>query len=996
MSKTFGLNCPRLLIALFAWLIPTVMSGQQITVRGTVTDSEGEPLIGASVLAKSGGTGVATDFDGAYTITTDSKGKLTFSYIGYLTKVVDVNGKTEINVTLDENSSILDEVIVVGYGTMDKKELTSAISHVSEKDFLSVSSLDPSMMIQGKVAGVSITNTGAGDPNNQASIQIRGVSSRSAGLGPLVVIDGVPGGNLTNINPNDIASFDILKDGAASAIYGTRGSNGVILVTTKKGNKDGRIHTSYTGTFAWDVVKKELEMMSAQDYREVRLGWGDRGVDLGGNEDWLDAVTRTGFTQQHTLSLSGGNDKSNYRVSADYRKANGVDLRSDREEYGARAAIMHTTKGGLFTINLNVAPRIIYRNNADWSVFKNAIEANPTTPIMDPEDPNRYYNFQGQVVGSNPVELMKLEKNQADTKLLDWDGTVKMNLLPLFAKNDDGKHHLSTQLMFADHQYSNNNTWFRPSTSTLAINNGYDGEASRSYSKERQFVVEWLANYTGNFGKNHVKGMVGYSYQYSQYSGFNAENKDFPNNGLGADNIGSGELAKEEGEVLMGSYKNDSKLISFFGRVSYDYDGKYLFTASLRHEGSSKFGANHKWGNFPAVSAGWRISEESFMQGIEWIDELKIRGDYGVTGNQDFGSYLSLNTMTGFGYYFYNGKYFQVWGPSKNVNPDLRWEKGKNWNVGVDFSLFGNRFSGSLNYFSRRQQDLLGNYKVSVPPYLFDETFVNVGTMKNTGFEFDLNVNAVNTKDFSYDLSVIGTVMSNKFVDFSNSQYVGQDFYNVCGTEDPYPFYNLQRIEKGESLGNFYMWKYAGITSEGEWLVYDREGDIIRASQASDEDRRIVGNGMPKFTMSMTHNFRYRNFDLSLFFRGAFGYDIFNIHDFYYGTRNFSGNVLKKAYGKNFDISPDANPVVSDYFLERGDYLKLDMVTLGYSLKTPKLRFLDGFRVYVTAKNLYTLTKFSGVDPSTYQVNGLTPGAQGSRSYYPSTLQSIVGVQLDF
>jgi TonB-linked SusC/RagA family outer membrane protein len=984
-------------IALAALLLSSFAAmAQQINVSGTVTDASGEPVIGASVVAVDSQGGTTTDVDGNYVVSVDSKGKLRFSYIGFTTQTVAVDGRATIDVVLQENSAVLDEVVVIGYGTMDKKELTSAISHVGEKDFLSVSSLDPSMMIQGKVPGVSITNTGAGDPNNQASIQIRGVSSRSAGLGPLIVVDGVPGGNLTNINPNDIASFDILKDGAASAIYGTRGSNGVILVTTKKGSKDGQTHASYSGTFAWDKVKKELDMMSAQDYRDVRLGWGDTGVDLGGNEDWLDAVTRTGFTMQHTLTLSGGNEKSNYRVSADYRNANGIDLRSNREEYGARASVSHTTKGGLFTISANIAPRIIYRDNADWGVFRNAIEANPTTPIMNPENPNSYYNFQGQVVGSNPVELMKLEKDHADTKLLDWDGTLKLNLLPLFMPNAKYSQNLSTQVTFADHQYSNNNTWFRPSTSTLAINSGYDGEGSRSYSKERQYILEWLANYNISIKKHNIKAMAGYSYQYSQYSGFNVENKDFPNDGLGADNIGSGDLAKEEGEVLMGSYKNDAKLIAFFGRVSYDFDGKYLLTASLRHEGSSKFGANHKWGNFPAVSAGWRISEEEFMKGAEWINDLKIRADYGVTGNQDFGSYLSLNTMTGFGYYYYNGKYFQVWGPSKNVNPDLHWEKGKNWNVGLDFSMFNNRLYGSLNYFNRRQQDLLGNYKVSVPPYLFDETYVNVGTMKNTGFEFDITFNAVDTRDFSYTMNFVGTAMSNKFVDFSNSEYIGQDFYNECGTEDPYPYYNLQRIEKGKSLGNFYMWKYAGFTPEGEWLVYDHDGDIIRASQATDEDRQVVGNGMPKFTLSTTHNFRYRNFDLALFFRGAFGFDIFNIHDFYYGTRNFTGNRLKKAYGKNFGIAPTANPVACDYFLERGDYFKLDMITLGYTLPMPKVRFLDKIRVYGTVKNVFTITRFTGVDPSTYQVNGLTPGGQGSRTYYPSTRQFIVGLQLDF
>lgn len=975
----------------------TALSARAAVVTGTVSDPTGEPLIGVNVIVTGTKTGAATDINGSYSVDAAPNATLRFSYVGYKTQETPVNGRTTIDITMTEDTQVLDEVVVIGYGTMDKKELTSAISHVSEKDFLSVSSLDPSMMIQGKVPGVSITNTGAGDPNNQASIQIRGVSSRSADLGPLIVIDGVPGGNLTNINPNDIASFDILKDGAASAIYGTRGSNGVILVTTKKGSRDGNTHTSYSGLVAWDVIKKELNMMNAQDYRDVRLGWGDRGVDLGGNIDWLDAVSHTGFTTQHTLTVSGGNERSNYRVSADYRNASGIDLRSSREEYGARASVMHTTKGGLFTVQVNAAPRIIYRDNADWSVFKDAIEANPTTPLMNPENPSQYYNFYGQIAGSNPVERQKIEQDHADTWLLDWDATLKLNLLPLLGNERMSGHHLTTQIMFADHQYSNDNSYFRPSTSTATLNDGHEGVASRSYGKERQYVLEWLANYNTTIADRHnLKAMLGYSYQYSHYSGFNAENKDFPNDGLGADNLGSGEWAKEEGEVMMGSYRNDAKLISFFGRVSYDYDGKYLFTASLRHEGSSKFGQNHKWGDFPAVSAGWRISQEEFMKDIHWLNDLKLRADFGVTGNQAFGSYLSINTMSGFGYYYYNGSYFQVWGPGKNVNPDLKWEKGKNWNVGLDFSILNNRIYGSLNYFNRRQQDLLGNYKVPVPPNIHDETFVNVGTMKNTGFEFDLNFDLVNTRDFGYSFDVVGTVMSNKFVEFSNSQYVGQDYYNVCSTDDPYPFYTLQRIEKGESLGNFYMWRYAGINSDGDWLVYDKDGDIILASQATDDDRYVVGNGMPKFTLSTSHNFRYRNFDLALFFRGAFGYDIFNIHDFYYGTRNFNGNVLEKAYGKNFDVSPNAAPVVSDYFLERGDYFKLDMLTLGYTLNIPSCRFLNKLRIYGTVKNVFTLTKFSGVDPSTYQVNGLQPGAQGSRTYYPSTRQFIAGVQLEF
>lgn len=968
---------------------------QQVKVSGRVTDQSGEPLIGVTIKADNGGKGTAsaiTDMDGNYTVNASASSKLVFSYVGFQSTTETVNGRSIINVTLKEKSDELNEVVVIGYGTMDKKELTSAISHVSDKNFTQVASVDPSMMIQGKVPGVSITNTGAGDPNTEASIQVRGVSSRSAGLGPLIVIDGVPGGNLTNLNPNDIASFDILKDGAASAIYGTRGSNGVILVTTKKGARDGVIHTTYNGTVSFDVIKKELDMLNADEYRANRIASGT-GYDLGASTDWLDAVSRVGVRTQHTLTLSGGNSRSNYRASIDYRNAQGIDKYSGRREYGGRASLNHTNKSGLLTFGLNIAPRIAYRKNASWDVFRNAIEANPTTPIMDPQNPTRYYNFKGQTASYNPVELEKLDKNTGTTKLLDWDASAKLNLFPLLLKNP-GKQMLTTQLTFADHQYDNYNQFFRPSTSTLCINSGRNGEASQDYSKSSLQSVEWITNYSNSFGNHNVKAMVGYSYEYNKYSGLNAYNKDFPNDALEDNNLGSGSFAKDEGEVDMGSYMNDCKLIAFFGRISYDWKGRYMLTASLRHEGSSKFGANHKWGNFPAVSAGWRISDEPFMKGTQgWLTDLKLRADYGVTGNQNFDSYKSLNTMQGFGYYTYNGKYYQVWGSGKNVNPDLKWEKGKNWNIGLDWTLFKGALYGSFNYYNRKQQDLLGDYNVSVPPYLFTTTFVNVGTMRNSGFEFDITWNAIKTKDFSYTLNVVGSTMNNKFVSFSNSNFVGQDYYDVVSPEDPYPFHTLQRIEKGRRIGSFYMLKYAGVDPQGRWIVYDKDGDMVLADNATDNDRQYVGNGMPKFTGSMTHTFRYKNIDLSVFFQTALGFDIFNIHDFYYGTKNFQGNVMDKAYSKNKIVSQ--NPIVCDYFLEPGDYLKLSSVNIGYTLNLNN-KFIDTIRIYATGSNLFTWTKFSGVDPSTYQVNGLNPGATGSRTYYPSTRQFMVGMQMEF
>lgn len=959
------------------------ISAQTSPVKGKVTDSETSvPLEGVTVIIKGTSIGTGTDMKGEFVIDAAEDDILIFSLIGYGEAEIPVQGRSYIELALEEDRQFIQETVVIGYGSMDKKELTSAISHISSEDFLSTTGSDPAMLIQGKVAGVSIVNTGAADPNTQASIQIRGISSRSAGLGPLIVIDGVPGGNISNLNNNDIESIDILKDGAASAIYGTRGSNGVVLVTTKKGPKDGSLHTSYSGIVSANMMIKELDMLTAEEYREYRTSKGE-SVDYGGNVDWLKEVSRIGLTHQHTITLSGGDNDFNYRVSADYKDANGIDRRSGRSEYGARAHINHTTKGGLFTFTANISPRIVKARSADWNVFHYAVEANPTSPIYDPENPSRYFSFFGQQASYNPVEANNTVLDDKEYRYLDWDATVRLNI------TED----LSTQVTFADQQIDTYSSYFRPSTNTESIAKGWSGEASRGSDKNSQYSLEWIGNYRKTFGEHNLKVMAGYSYQYFCASGVSAENKNFPNDGVTYNNLGQGEWAMEEGNTGMSSYKNDSKLIAFFGRVNYDYKGKYLVTASLRHEGSSKFGANNKWGNFPAFSAGWRISEESFMKGAEWLNDLKLRADYGVTGNQDFASYLSLNTMTAFGDYWYNGSWFTVWGPSKNVNPDLRWEKGLNWNIGLDFSLFDWRLTGSFNYYNRTQKDLLGDYNVPIPPYLFSTTFVNVGTMKNSGFEFDINWDAVRTRNFSYSVSFVGSTMNNKFVSFSNSEYVGQKFYDVAGTEDPFPFHYLQRIEEGKRLGTFYMYEFAGFNKQGEWVIYDKNGDMKVGLEASDEDKKEVGNGLPKFTASMTHSFRYKNWDLTVFLRGAFGFDIFNIHEFYYGTPNVVSNVLKTAYTKNSFIK--GNPIVCDYFLEKGDWVKIDMVNLGYTFDIGH-KYIDKVKLYLTGKNLFTFTGFSGVDPSTYDTNGLQPGATGSRRYYPTARQVIFGVQIDF
>ena len=966
---------------------------QSHLLQGVVKDSGGEPVIGANVLVTGAQNGTVTDLDGKFSLTVSAAdASITVSYIGFNPKTVSVAGIRSVDIVLTENTQALDEVVVIGYGTVARKELTSAVSHVSGKDFLNIGSNNPAMQIQGKVAGVSITNTSQADTNSSASIQVRGVASRSASNSPLIVIDGVPGGNLQNINENDIESIDVLKDGAASAIYGTRGSNGVIIITTKSGSPDGAFRATYTGYLSVDVPKKQLHVLTADEFRQHLP---ERGTDFGANTDWFDELTQTGVAQVHTVQVSGGTAKNNYRATVDVRNGTGIDLRADRKEIGARLSVNHSSPNNLYRFIFNVAPRKIDLNNADYGMFSQALTLNPTMPVWDPGIPGRYYEATGWEA-ENPVEKLMLEKNGSMLKYLDWDGTLRLNLLPLFAPG--GNHSLNSQVTLAQQLNDDERFWFRPSTSTLAQKSGRKGEANQDKRRNIQQSLEWLANYAFQHSSHSLKAMAGYSYQYFQYTRLYAENKDFSSDQLLYNNLGNGTYMKEvSGRLGMASEKNDSRLIAFFGRLSYDFNGKYLATASLRYEGSSKFGLNHKWGYFPALSAGWRISEEGFMKDISWINELKIRGDYGVTGNQNFDNYKSLATMSGAGEAYFDGRYIQGWSPGRNVNPDLRWEKGKNWNAGFDFSLFNHLLSGSFNYFSRTQQDLLGDYNVPLPPNIADQTYANVGTMRNRGVELDIHAEVVRRQDFSYTVGLIGYTTNNKFVSFSNDLYTGQKFYWMDGFPAPGSPGSVQRIEEGKRIGMFYTYKYAGVDDIGNWTIYNKDGNVIPINEGTDEDKQAVCNGLPRFSLSWNNSLRYRNLDLTLFMRGNFGYQVYNIHEFYWGLQSAAPNlnVLTSAYDKNRHIVKGMN-AHNSYFVQDADYLKLDVATVGYTLQTQS-KWVESLRIYLTGRNLVTITGYKGVDPDIFPVNGLQPGVpENKKGYYPSTRQFLVGLQLNF
>lgn len=974
------------------FLIIIKLNAQINQVIGSVKDASGLPIIGANVIVKGTSQGTVTDTNGNFSIEMKEGNVLHISFIGYQAKELKFSGQKSLHVVLEEDSQILGEVVAIGYGSVGKKEVTSAVSHISSKDFLNVGAINPVEQLQGKVAGVSITNQASADPNSSTSIQIRGASSRSAGLGPLVVIDGVPGGNLYNINENDIESIDVLKDGAASAIYGTRGSNGVIVVTTKRASSEGLINTNYHGYVSFDMINDQPEVLSRDEFLAYK-----RGDDYGFNTDWFKEITRTGFAQNHAFTISGGNSLNNYRATVDYRDAKGIDLRSGRREVGGRVSLNHQSKSGLCKIVLNVAPRVIMADNSNYGVYQQAILLNPTQPVKNPKDPTGKTYFKTVGFGAtNPVEILKTDLDGAEIKYLDWDATFRLNLLPLFGTNV-GKHSLNTQVTLAQQINDNFTYYFRPSYNTeLAEAANKKGHARRQYDKAIQESLEWLVNYTFESNSHSIRLMGGYSYQYFQNSGLYAENYNFTSDALTYNKLGDGSWYKDivTDQAGFDSWKNDSKLIAFFGRTSYDYKQRYLFTASLRYEGSSKFGSNHKWGYFPAVSAGWRISEENFMKDISWIDDLKLRGDFGMTGNQNFESYLSIPTMQGYGTVTYRGELYQGWGPLSNPNPDLRWEKGINWNIGLDFTVWNHRISGSLNYYNRKSQDLLGWYDVPAPPNLHPQTFLNVGTMMNNGFEVEMNIDAVRTKDFSYSVGLVASTNGNKLKSFSNDQYKAKEYQRMVRLTSPNIDDDIQELREGERIGNFYTYAYAGVDENGGWLVWNKDNtEKIPFSQAKDEDKRIVGNGLPRFTASLNNTFQYKNFDATVYLRGIFGFDIYNIHNCYYGIQGTSDNVLKEAYGKNAHIKGVNIPC--DYFIEPGDYIKLDVVTLGYTIK-PSSKWIESFRIYATGKNLATFTRFSGVDPQSYPINGLTPGATADRGYYPSTTQVLLGVQLGF
>ena len=973
-------NCYRLLMMLAVVFFALDVSAQA-TISGHVKDETGEGVIGASVMVKGTSNGTVTDFDGNFSLQCQPGATLVFSYIGYNPQ--EQPAKNGMEVTMKEDVAQLNEVVVVGYGSMAKKEISSSVVQISKDQFNQGAATDAMALVAGKVAGLNVATSADANPNAMSAIQVRGAGSLTASNGPLVVIDGIAGGDLRNIATQDVESITVLKDAGSAAIYGTRGANGVILVTTKKGSGTaGVTNVTYDSYVALNVQKPRIEILSTDEFRRSR-----RGQDYGADTDWWDEITRpVSYSLNQYLSIDTSGKNGYFGLSLNYKKGNGLDIVSGREEYGARFVGEQRVLNNRLQFNSSLSARKVHEDWGNDGLFDTALTMNPTIPVKNPD--GSYYQPNSPTDIHNPVNDLKENVSQGDRIYILGNADVKLNIL------QTEQHNLNTSLSYALQYNDLKDNFYTPTTSSESFWNGYDGRARINYQKWWTNRLEWLVNYTMTLNEHQLKAVLGYSWERSNWEQTGNENMGFVYDALSYHGIGSGSYLRD-GKANLWAGSSESTLIGFFGRINYNYNDMIYASVSMRREGSTKFGANKKWGNFPSASLAWEITSTPFAQGLkESFQSLKPRISYGVTGRSDFNAYQSIATYSTRGAYLIDNQWINGYAPSLNANPDLAWEKSTAFNIGVDFVALNSRLRGSVEFYDRRSQDLLYNYTAPQPPFIYNTILVNVGTTKNTGVEVALEYDVLAKKAVKWTTGFNWSMGQTKLTKLSSDAYqmAYLDLYQKPGPGTSEYFF---RVEEGGKIGQFYGYEHAGIDDNGLLLIYDNDGNAIPAAQADPSYKRNIGNGAPKHFLSWTNSLSYKNWDLSMMFRGAFGFEIFNMRKYGMGLKGSgTDNVLRKAYTDYADVNSSGG-IISSYFLEKGDYFKLDNVTLGYTL-TPKSRQLvESFRIYLTAKNVFTLTGYEGNDPSIVTSTGITPGID-SNSAYPQATQVSLGVTVRF
>ena len=979
MKRQKNLYC-RLLMMLAVMFFALDVSAQT-TINGRVKDEMGEAVIGASVVVKGTSNGTVTDFDGNFSLTCKSGATLVISYIGFNPQ--ELPAKNGMEITLKEDVAQLNEVVVVGYGSMAKKEISSSVVQINKDQFNQGAASDPMALIAGKVAGLNVAATADANPNAMTDIQVRGAGSLTASNGPLVVIDGIAGGDLRNIATQDVESITVLKDAGSAAIYGTRGANGVILVTTKKGSGTaGVTNVTYDSYIALNIQKPRVDILSTDEFRRSR-----RGQDYGADTDWWDEITRpVSYSLNQYLSVDSSTKNGYFGLSVNYKKGNGLDIVSGREEYGGRFVGEQRVLNNRLQFNSSLSARKVHEKWGNDGLFDTALTMNPTIPVKNPD--GSYYQPNSPTDIHNPVNDLRENVSQGDRIYLLGNADVKLNILQM------EQHNLSTSLSYALQYNDLKNNFYTPSTSSESFWNGYAGRANINYQKWWTNRLEYLINYTMTLKQHQLKAVLGYSWERSKWEQSGNENMGFVYDALSYHGIGSGTYLRD-GKANIWAGSSESTLIGFFGRLNYNFNDIIYASASMRREGSTKFGANKKWGSFPSASLAWEIINTPFAQGLQQtFQSLKPRVSYGVTGRSDFNAYQSIATYSTRGAYLIDNQWINGYAPSLNANPDLAWEKSTAFNVGLDFVALNSRLRGSVEYFDRRSQDLLYNYTAPQPPFIYNTILVNVGTTKNTGIEVSLDYDVIAKKGLKWTTGINWSMGDTKLTKLSSDAYqmAYLDLYQKPGPGSSEYFF---RVEEGGKIGQFYGYEHAGVDENGLLLIYDNNGNAIPAAQADPAYKRNIGNGAPKHFLSWSNSFSYKNWDLSMLFRSALGYDIFNMRKYGMGLKGSgTDNVLRKAYTDYADVESSGG-IITSYFLEKGDYVKLDNVTLGYTYSPKNRQLIESFRVYLTAKNVFTLTGYDGNDPSIVTSTGITPGID-SNSAYPQATQVSLGVTLRF
>ncbi|WP_300703770.1 TonB-dependent receptor [Bacteroides sp.] len=975
-NKTIHTICSLFMLLIMLGTSQNLLA-QNITATGKVVDRNQEPLIGANVKVVGTQGGTITGLNGDFSLNCPQGGTLEISYIGYLTQKVAA-GKN-LTITMQEDAVTLAETVIVGvgYGTMRKSDLTGSIASVSAKDMKQGVITSAEQLLQGKVAGLSVVQS-SGAPEAGASIRLRGGTSLSASNGPLIVVDGIAGVDMNSVQPSEIVSIDVLKDASAAAIYGSRGANGVIIVTTSRAATDVEQKSiQYNGYVAIGQTAKNMDILSANQWRGyVRDNNIGSALDYGYDTDWQKELERTAISHSHNVSISNSRKAGGYRASITYQDNQGVIKLNDMSRLAGSITGYQTGWDGRLRIDAGINANFDKWNPIDSRIFERMANMNPTFPVYNPDGS---FAQIGGTNTENPVELNTNRTNDQKRHRFLGYGKVELELLKGLKGVANGSY-----------EYQSTEGGLYKPTYAMMEGQSEKGWGQRTHGEYTNQQLEAYLNYDVEFAKIHkLNVMGGYSYLKTTAEGFGSTRSGFDTDAFGYNNLAAGSDFRAT-DVY--SYKNESKLISFFGRVNYNLLGKYMLTATVRHDGSSRFGDNHKWGTFPSVSLAWRISDEAFMQGTSsWLDNLKLRAGYGVTGNQNgVEPYKSLAILSADGASYYDAA-TNTWKKSyvqaQNTNPDLKWESTAQLNIGLDFSIL-NRINGTIEYYHKKTSDLLWTYPVPQPPYLVGTMLANVGDLVNQGVELTLNANILRQKDWTLDANVSLAYNKQEITKLSNDTYqaVGLQSGSLHGLRGMSGQYS-QIIKEGYPAGTFYGPKCSGIDADGKYIIErDAEGNPVKEN---------LGSAMPKFNLGVGINLTYKDFDLSVAGYGMFGQKVLNATRMamFDATRLPAQNVPDDFL--NSGIKDD--PIFSSYFIEKGDFFRLQSVTLGYTIPNVKKIGLQKVRFYLTGENLFCLSGYSGIDPEVSIPDKVLdgPGIDWFNSY-PRPRTYSLGVNIAF